>query len=190
MSRTFDSIRALVAEGSVRVSEHGYDELADDGLLGPTLTGGGQERGMRSGTVPTELACGFGEAAELAGDERPADAERMTRLAAKLRTGIDAMEADVRYFGSDKERAPGTLNFGFPGISGDKLVAMVETEIAISSGSACSSGTAGVSHVLAALGCGRSEALTGVRVGLGRFTTETDIEIALTAIGRAVGTAA
>ena len=164
--------------------------VADDSLLQPMSTGGGQERGLRSGTVPTALVCGFGEAAELAADERPEDAERMARLAAKLRSGIDAMQADVHHFGSHEQRAPGTLSFGFRGISGDKLVAMVETEIAISTGSACSSGTAAVSHVLSALGCSRAVASTGVRVGLSRFTTEADIEVALGAFGRAVGMAA
>ena len=164
--------------------------VADDALLRPMSTGGGQERGLRSGTVPTALVCGFGEAADLAAEEQPDDAERMAALAARLRTGIDAMAADVHHFGSLEARAPGTLNFGFPGISGDKLVAMVETEIAISTGAACSSGNAAVSHVLAALGCSHAEASTGVRVGLGRFTTEADIEVALGAFGRALGLAA
>ena len=161
--------------------------VADDALLRPLSTGGGQERGLRSGTVPTALVCGFGEAADLAGEELPADAERMAGLAARLRTGIDAMAADVHHFGSFEARAPGTLSFGFRGISGDKLVAMVEAEIAISTGAACSSGKATVSHVLTALGCSHAEASTGVRVGLGRFTTEEDIEVALGAFSRAVG---
>ena len=164
--------------------------VADDALLRPMSTGGGQERGLRSGTVPTALVCGFGEAAELAAEEQTADAERMAGLAATLRTGIDAMTADVQHFGSLEARAPGTLSFGFRGISGDKLVAMVEAQIAISTGAACASGNAAVSHVLAALGCSHAEASTGVRVGLGRFTTEADIEVALCAFGRAVGVAA
>ena len=163
--------------------------VADDALLRPMSTGGGQERGLRSGTVPTALVCGFGEAADLAAEEQPADAERMAGLAATLRTGIDAMAADVYYFGSSEARAPGTLSFGFRGISGDKLVAMVESEIAISTGAACSSGKAAVSHVLVALGCSRAQASTAVRVGLGRFTTEQDIKVALGAFGRSVGVA-
>ena len=164
--------------------------VADDALLRPMSTGGGQERGLRSGTVPTALVCGFGEAADLAAEEQPADAARMAGLAATLRTGIDALPPDVYYFGSFEARAPGTLSFGFRGISGDKLVAMVESEIAISTGAACSSGNAAVSHVLTALGCNRAEASTGVRVGLGRFTTEQDIKVALGAFSRAVGVAA
>ena len=92
--------------------------VADDALLRPISTGGGQERGLRSGTVPTPLVCGFGEAADLAAEEQPADAERMGRLARTLRTGIDAMAAQVRHFGSLEARAPGTLSFGFPGSPG------------------------------------------------------------------------
>ena len=161
--------------------------VADDVSLRPMSTGGGQERGLRPGTVPTTLVCGFGEAANLAAEEGPADAERMAELAAALRTGIDAMAVDVHQFGSLEARAPGTLSFGFHGIAGDKLVAIVETEIAISTGAACSSENAAVSHVLAALGCSHAEASTGVRVGLGRFTTEQDIKVALAAFNRATG---
>ena len=164
--------------------------VAEDVLIRPVSTGGGQERGLRSGTVPTALVCGFGAAADLALEEQSADSERMARLAARLRCGIDAVSTDVHYFGSHEQRAPGTLSFGFQGISGDKLVAMVESEIAISTGAACSSGSASVSHVLAALGCAHAEATTGVRVGLGRFTTDADIDVALEAFKRAVGAAA
>ena len=160
--------------------------LEDDTLVQPVTTGGGQERGMRSGTVPTALVCGFGTAADLALEDQPADAERMAGLAEMLRAGVNAMPVTVHQFGSLEARAPGTLSFGFQGISGDKLVAMVEQDIAISTGAACSSESAAVSHVLAALGCPRREASTGVRVGLGRFTTKADIEVALGAFGRAV----
>ena len=162
---------------------------ADDSLL-PMVSGGGQERGLRSGTVPTAMVCGFGEAAGIAADEQVEDAERMTRLAGRLRAGIERLAPDVRYFGSFERRAPGTLSFGFPGIPGDRLVAMVESEIAISTGASCSSGSATVSHVLAALGCTHAEAVTGVRVGLGRFTAEADIDVALGALARARGASA
>lgn len=160
--------------------------VADDVLLRPIVTGGGQERGLRSGTVPTALVCGFGVAADLVAAERPAEAERMAALATTLRAGIEALSADVHYFGSLDARAPGTLSFGFHGISGDKLVAMVEAEIAISTGAACASGSAAVSHVLAALECGRPVASTGVRVGLGRFTTKEEVDVALRAFSRVV----
>lgn len=139
---------------------------------------------MRPGTVPAMLACGFGAAAELAIDEQPADAQRLERLTERLRRGLDAMALPVHCFGADDQRAPGTLSFGFAGISGDQLVALVASEIAISTGAACSSADASVSHVLAALGCSHDQARTGVRMGLGRFTTEADIGVALDAFGR------
>lgn len=159
--------------------------VADDAMIEAVSTGGGQERGMRAGTVPTPLACGLGVAAELATEERPVDAARLVRLAERLRVGLEGMAAPVHHFGTDEHRAPGTLSFGFQGIPGDRLVAMVESEIAISTGAACSSANASVSHVLAALGCSRVRASTGVRAGLGRFTTEADIDVALDALGRA-----
>ncbi len=160
--------------------------LTDDAFLRPITTGGGQERGIRSGTVPTALVCGFGAAACLAAENQPADAERMVGLAEMLRAGVNALPVTVNQFGSLEARAPGTLSFGFRGIPGDKLVAMVERDIAISTGTACSSESAAVSHVLAALGCSQRESSTGVRVGLGRFTTKADIEVALSALERAV----
>ena len=158
--------------------------VADDAILSPTLTGGGQERGLRSGTVPTPLACGFGEAARIAAEEWVADAERITELSAKLWSGLECLSSNIRRFGSLKHRVPGNLNFGFPGVPGDKVVALVESEIAISTGSACSSHKTSVSHVLTALGYSEPEASTGVRIGLGRFTTEADIDIALSSFER------
>lgn len=164
--------------------------VRENALLRPVSTGGGQEHGLRSGTVPTALVCGFGEAADLATEEQAADADRMLRLTAKLKRGIDTMAADARHFGSQRKRAPGTLSFGFKGISGDKLVAMVESKVAISTGSACASTSASISHVLAGLGLTHAEASTGVRVGLGRFTSDADIDVALSAFRDAVGVAA
>lgn len=164
--------------------------VANDKSLRPMMTGGAQERGIRSGTVPTQLVCGFAEAADLALQERQDDAKRMTHLAARLRNGIDAMQVDVHHFGSQEARAPGTLSFGFRGITGERLVAMVENEIAISTGSSCSSESTSVSHVLSALGYSQEVASTGVRVGLGRFTSDEHINIALNAFRQAVAKAA
>ena len=158
--------------------------VADDAMLAPLQFGGGQERGFRPGTVPTPLACGFGEAAAILIDEWSSDVQRMERLSGKLWDGLERLSPNFRRFGSISKRAPGNLSFGFPGISGDKVVAMVESEIAISTGSACASHGSSVSHVLEALGCSHAEASTGVRVGLGRFTTEADIDVALTAFER------
>ena len=158
--------------------------VSDDASLAPLLAGGGQERGFRSGTVPTPLVCGFGEAASIATDEWSVDAKRMVELSAKLWGGLERLSPDLYRFGSLEHRAPGSLSFGFPGFSGDRLVAIVESEIAISTRSACASHDVSFSHVLTALGCSNAEASTGVRVGLGRFTTVIDIDIALTAFER------
>lgn len=162
--------------------------LARDDFVQPVTTGGGQEHGIRSGTVPTTLVCGFGVAADLALAEQSSDSERMTTLAASLRAGIDAMPIEVHHFGSSEARAPGILNFGFRGIPGDKLVSLVQNDIAISTGSACASNNGEVSHVLAALGSSLQTAITGVRVGMGRFTEESHIDVALEALRRSVDT--
>lgn len=155
--------------------------IANDARVQAVTAGGGQERGMRAGTVPTTLACGFGVAAELAINEQPADSQRLGRLTERLREGLQSMAQPVHHFGGD-ERAPGTLSFGFRGISGDRLVAMVAPRIAISTGAACSSEDASVSHVLSALGCSHDQAATGVRIGLGRYTTDADVGAALDAL--------
>lgn len=160
--------------------------VADDSMLEPMWTGGGQERGIRSGTLPTPLVCGFAEAADIAMEEQEIDAARMGTLAARLRSEVEAMSDDVLFFGSDDKRAPGTLSFGFRGVSGDHLVTMVESDVAISTGAACSSSGAAVSHVIAALGCPYEDASTAVRVGLGRFTSDEDIGIAVASLQRAI----
>lgn len=156
--------------------------ISDDAILVPLLKGGGQERGFRSGTVPTPLVCGCGEAARIVTEEWRCDAERMASLSNKLWHGLECLSPELNRFGSLEHRAPGSLCFGFPEIFGDTVVTNVESEIAISTGSSCSSHKSSISHVLAALGCPREVAATGVRVGLGRFTTENDINIALTAL--------
>lgn len=160
--------------------------LADDKMLSPVVAGGGQERGLRSGTVPTPLVCGFGEAANIATDEWNTDAERMQLLSTRLREGLNLLSSDIRYFGSLEHRVSGNLSFGFPSLSGDKVVTIVASEIAISTGSACASHSTDVSHVLTALGCSHAEASTGVRVSLGRFTSDADIDTALDAFERVV----
>ncbi|MCY4444866.1 MAG: cysteine desulfurase family protein [Rhodobacteraceae bacterium] len=155
--------------------------VSEDSLLAPIFYGGGQERGLRSGTLPTPLICGFGEAAAIVSEEGRKDAKRMNELSKKLWIGLESLAPDIVKFGSLTHRAPGSLNFGFPGIPGDRLVAMVENEIAISTGSSCASESNSISHVLSALGLPRSSISTAIRVSLGRFTTESEINKALLA---------
>ena len=147
----------------------------------PILTGGGQEQGLRPGTVPAPLSVGFGMACRIASDQWRDDANRMSRLAQRLRTGIRRACPDIRFFGHPERRLPGTLSIGFPGVPADTVIDIVSPRIAISTGSACSSGRSEPSKVLLALGLHVETAATGVRISLGRFTGESEIDSAIDA---------
>ena len=148
-------------------------------------TGGGQENGLRPGTVPAPLVVGFGAACHLAADHWCADADRMAKLAVRLRESIRRSCPNVEFFGDMDRRLPGNLSLGFPGVAADQVIDSVSDRIAISTGSACSSGSAEPSRVLLALGLDAETAAAGVRVSLGRFTTEDEIDIAIEALSEA-----
>lgn len=148
----------------------------------PIATGGGQEHGLRPGTVPAPLAVGFGTACQLAREQWQQDAVRMAKLAMSLRGNLTRNCPDVRFFGDLQQRLPGSLSMGFPGITADEVIDTVKDRIAISTGSACASGTAEPSRVLLALGLDRETAATGFRVSVGRFTTDEEIQIAIGAL--------
>ena len=148
----------------------------------PVMTGGGQEGGLRPGTVPAPLAVGFGRACELAAREEAADGARMAGLARRLLGEVSKACPDVRLFGHAERRIPGSLCVGFPGISADTVVEGIGHAVSISTGSACASASAEPSKVLLALGLEPEIAATGVRISLGRFTTENDIEAAASAL--------
>ena len=148
----------------------------------PIVTGGGQEWGLRPGTVPAPLAVGFGSACRLASEQWQKDANRMSQLAMRLRENVRRNCPGVRFFGYLHRRLPGSLSMGFPGVTADEVIDTVSDRIAISTGSACSSGTAEPSRVLLALGLDPEIASTGVRVSLGRFTTDEEIDIAIDAL--------
>ena len=147
----------------------------------PIVTGGGQERGLRPGTVPASLAVGFGEACRIASEQWEEDAHRMSELTTYLKAGLLDACTNVRFFGHLQERLPGSLSVGFPRVSADEVLHTVSDRIAVSTGSACASGTAAVSRVLLALGLDPEIAATGVRISLGRFTNKQEVETALTA---------
>ena len=147
----------------------------------PVVTGGGQEQGLRPGTVPAPLAVGLGEASRVALEQLDEDASRVAQLADRLRHGILNACPSVRFFGHLQKRLPGSLSVGFPGVSADEVIDAVSGRIAISTGSACSSGTAEPSKVLLALGLSPAIAASGVRVSLGRFTCGTEIDTAISA---------
>ncbi len=148
----------------------------------PVVTGGGQEHGLRPGTVPAPLVVGFGRACQVASEQLGEDAGRMSQLTMRLKHGIQRTCPSVRFFGHPEQRLPGNLSMGFPGVSADEVIELVSNRIAISTGSACSSGTAEPSKVLLALGLDPETAATGVRISLGRFTIEGDIDTAVEAL--------
>jgi cysteine desulfurase len=145
----------------------------------PLFDGGGQERGYRSGTLPVPLCVGLGTAADIALQEMADETARLTVLRNRLLSAIRAQVPDVQVNGDMDRRVSGNLNLRFPHISGDDLVTGLKG-LAISTGSACTSATVEPSYVLRALGLNEADAGASVRIGLGRFTTEEEIDRAAT----------
>ena len=148
----------------------------------PIMTGGGQEGGLRPGTLPTPLVAGFGAACELADAESDRDMLRVSALTRQLLTDLMATCGDLRVFGHLRQRIPGSLCVGFSGISADLVVEGLADTVSVSTGSACASATVEPSRVLLALGVDPEVAATGVRISLGRFTTTKEVEVAVKAI--------
>ncbi|CAL5040235.1 unnamed protein product [Urochloa decumbens] len=144
----------------------------------PQMSGGGQERGIRSGTVPTPLVVGFGAACEIAAQEMGYDHRRVTALQQRLLDGIRSQVDEVVINGSMKHRYPGNLNVSFAYVEGESLL-MGLKEVAVSSGSACTSASLEPSYVLRALGVEEDMAHTSIRFGIGRFTTEEEVDRAI-----------
>ena len=154
--------------------------------LAAEMDGGGQERGLRSGTLPTPLIVGFGEACRLAGIEMEAETERLRGLRDRLYQGIAGRLEGVGLNGHRDRRIPGNLNLSFAWVEGDQLLRGL-TDVAVSTGSACSAATLEPSYVLRALGLNSELAHASLRIGLGRFTTEEEVDFAIDAIVGAVG---
>lgn len=144
----------------------------------PQMNGGGQERGIRSGTVPAPLVVGMGAACELAMKEMKYDEERVSTLQQRLLNGIRAKLDQVEVNGSMERRYAGNLNLSFAYVEGESLL-MGLKEVAVSSGSACTSASLEPSYVLRALGVDEDMAHTSIRFGIGRFTTEAEIDRAV-----------
>ena len=143
--------------------------------LAPILDGGGHERGMRSGTLNVTGIVGFGKACEIAMDVMEEESARLLYLRERLRKGImDSLES-VYLNGHPTQRMPGNLNLSFAYVEGESML-MGLKEIALSSGSACTSATLEPSYVLQALGISGELAHSSVRFGLGRFNTEEDVD--------------
>jgi cysteine desulfurase len=139
------------------------------------IHGGGHERGMRSGTLNVPGIVGFGKAAELAAQEMPEEIKRLTSLRTRLYDGITSQLSDVHINGSMKHRLPGNLNLSFAFVEGESLL-MALKDVAVSSGSACTSASLEPSYVLRALGVSEELAHTSIRYGIGRFNTEEEID--------------
>lgn len=146
--------------------------------LAPLIHGGGHELGFRSGTLNVPGIVGFGKACELSKKELPEEAERISRLRRKLHELIMEGLEGVYLNGHPQKRLPGNLNLSFSGTEGESLLMSLSEEIAVSSGSACSSAKVEPSFVLKAIGREGDLIHTSIRFGLGRFNTEEEVEYA------------
>ena len=146
------------------------------------MDGGGHERGMRSGTLNVPGIVGFGKAAELARKEMAADAERLSKLRDKLETALMEKLEEVYINGSTEHRLPHICNLSFKHVEGEGLMMTFNQNIAVSSGSACTSASLEPSYVLIALGLGDDLAHSSIRFSLGRFTTEEEIDLTINAL--------
>jgi cysteine desulfurase len=150
--------------------------------LEPLCEGGGQERGLRPGTLAVPLIVGLGAAGELARAELPAEAARLGALRQRFWEGLRAELPAVAVNGHPTRRLPGNLNVRFSGVRSEALLTALQRVIAASPGSACASGHPGPSHVLRALGLPDDEAEASVRFGLGRCTTAEEVDAAVAAL--------
>ncbi|EKC98329.1 cysteine desulfhydrase [Trichosporon asahii var. asahii CBS 8904] len=153
--------------------------------LEPLIHGGGQERGLRSGTVPAPIVVGLGEAARLCSQEMSADHAHISKLSQRL---IDGITKDVEHVvrnGDPKHGYPGCVNLSFAYVEGESLL-MALKDVALSSGSACTSASLEPSYVLRALGASDDMAHSSLRFGIGRFTTEAEIDMVVNRIVQVV----
>lgn len=163
---------APIGVGALYIS----DEMTP--ALEPLILGGGQERGLRSGTLAPHLCVGFGSACAIAIEEQENDA-RFTAELCEIFLGIVMDRCpDVRVNGHRTRRLPNNLSLTFPDVDADRLVGCLQPDIAVSTNAACSSGVLMPSHVLRALGLSESDAASTIRVGFGRFNTRVEVETA------------
>jgi cysteine desulfurase len=151
----------------------------------PIIDGGGHERGMRSGTLNVPGIVGFGKAAELCRLEGEEEASRVLALRERLRKGIEELVPNTIVNGSLEHRLPGNLNISFAFVEGEAMM-MALKDVAVSSGSACTSASLEPSYVLRALGVGEEMAHSSIRFGLGRFTTPEEVDYVAKLVGEKV----
>ena len=149
------------------------------------MDGGGHERGMRSGTLNVPGIVGFGKACEISMNEMESETKRLSALRDKLETAL--MKIEEAYInGSTQHRLPHVTNISFKYVEGEGLLMGFNKDIAVSSGSACTSASLEPSYVLKALGLGDDLAHSSLRFGLGRFTTEDQIDYTIEAVTKTV----
>ena len=149
------------------------------------IDGGGHERGMRSGTLNVPAVVGFGVAAQIAAAEMPEESRRVLGMRERLRKGIQARVSDTFVNGSMEHRLPGNLNISFAYVEGEAML-MALKDVAVSSGSACTSSSLEPSYVLRALGVEEEMAHTSIRFGIGRFNTDEEVDYVVDLVARKV----
>lgn len=154
--------------------------------LRAVIDGGGQERGMRSGTLATPIIVGFGEAAEVARKEMDNDQRHVDRLYRRLHNGVKDALPLITLNGSEAQRYKGNVNLSFACVEGESLLMSLATSTAVSSGSACTSASLEPSYVLRAIGVSEELAHTSLRFGIGRFTTEREVDATVEHVVREV----
>lgn len=154
--------------------------------LAPMFHGGGHERTLRSGTLNVPAIVGLGKACEIARTEMVTERERLRNLRNQLQACIQANLEGVRLNGHPARRLAGNLNLSFSGIQGTKLLSSLSSDLAVSSGAACTSAVPEPSYVLKAIGVPLGQMLATLRIGVGRFTTEDEIQRAGDRIVKAV----
>ena len=152
--------------------------------LQPQMHGGGHERGFRSGTLPTHQVVGMGEAFKIAEEEMESDNKRISILRDKLWNGLNSIE-EIYLNGDMKQRIPGNLNVSINFVEGESLIMAIK-DMAVSSGSACTSASLEPSYVLRALGRSDELAHSSLRISIGKYTTEEEIDYSVSLIKEAV----
>ena len=152
--------------------------------LQPQMHGGGHERGFRSGTLPTHQIVGMGEAFRIAREEMDADNKRITKLRDKLWNGLNSIE-EIYLNGDINQRIPGNLNVSFNFVEGESLIMAIK-DMAVSSGSACTSASLEPSYVLRALGRSDELAHSSIRISIGKYTTVEEVDYSVSLIKEAV----
>ncbi len=201
-----DAVQA-VGKVPVNVADLGVDFLTISGhkIYGPKgigalyvrrgapfcslIRGGHQEKGRRAGTENTLGIVGFGKAVELRAVEMAEEAERLRAMKAALRQGIEAQIPDVHFSGHPTDALPGTLNVSFDGAEGEAILLYLDMAgIAVSTGSACASGSLDPSHVLLAIGLPVERAHGSIRISMGRCNTMEDVEYVLATLPEVIAT--